>query len=180
MCWFWVELQRYVGFFEFFGYRTKPGARWCRRGGAPGLGSVYRRFPHLKKGTAKKTNWNPKKTFSQIKYIYLNIAIFQYIYFFTAGLATPTPPERPIAARTACYRCHDITTLYQHYYYAPRLEWLLEQQQDCCYPNYSRRGWLGKPVGTWGNQCTLLVCVVHSIPRGNIFLHYSITLTLIS
>ena len=25
-------------------------------------------------------------------------------------------------------------------------------------------------MGTWGNQCTLLVCVVHSIPRGNIFL----------
>ena len=46
-----------------------------------------------------------------------------------------------------------------------------------CYPNYS--GWLRKPVGTWGNQCTLLVCVAHSIPRG-IFSHYSITLTLIS
>ena len=26
-------------------------------------------------------------------------------------------------------------------------------------------------MGTWwGNQCTLLVCVAHSIPRGNIFL----------
>ena len=26
-------------------------------------------------------------------------------------------------------------------------------------------------VGDWGNQCTLLVCVAHSIPRaGNIFL----------
>ena len=23
---------------------------------------------------------------------------------------------------------------------------------------------------TWGNQCTILVCVAHSIPRGNIFL----------
>ena len=34
-------------------------------------------------------------------------------------------------------------------------------------------------VGDWGNQCTLLVCVVH-IPRGNISSHYSITLTLIS
>ena len=25
-------------------------------------------------------------------------------------------------------------------------------------------------MGTWGNQCTLLVCVARSIPRGNIFL----------
>ena len=25
-------------------------------------------------------------------------------------------------------------------------------------------------MGTWGNQCTLLVCVANSIPRGNIFL----------
>ena len=55
----------YVGFFEFFGYRTKPGAQevvssWC----TGSIGSVYRRFPHLKKGTAKKTNWYPKKTFS--------------------------------------------------------------------------------------------------------------------
>ena len=25
-------------------------------------------------------------------------------------------------------------------------------------------------MGTWGNQCTLLVCVAHSIPRGKYFL----------
>ena len=29
-------------------------------------------------------------------------------------------------------------------------------------------------MGIWGNQCTLLVCVAHSIPRG-IFSYYSIT-----
>ena len=30
----------------------------------------------------------------------------------------------------------------------------------------------------WGNQCTLLVCVVH-IPRGNVYSYYSITLSII-
>ena len=49
-----------------------------------------------------------------------------------------------------------------------------DKKDEGCYPTVLTivGDALRKPVGTWGNQCTLLVsCVAHSIPRGgNIFL----------